>query len=97
MPYKFKTGKVMIDTTAPVKILEGFVAPEGMRVVFRVTGASVVVGDENVTAATGFDITSLGTGIVLTSYGPADLYGISTSGTATLTYFLYQTVEVPCD
>jgi hypothetical protein len=98
VPYEFKTGKIQLNSTTPVKILDGFDAPEGTEVTLRVSGSGgVYVGGPDVTASAGINLTSLVMPITLKSFGPADLYAICNVGdTPSVFYFFHQTEEVPC-
>jgi len=101
MPYAFKTGRITISTSTPTKILDGFEAPEGVEVTLKPIGPNAVyIGNDDVTVANGLSLNGLQMPIKLSSYGPADLYAIASTGSTgtsmDVVYFVHQTQEVPC-
>jgi hypothetical protein len=96
MANRFNVRRIAVNSTTPVKILDGFVAPEGAEVTIRVTGASAVfVGADDVTYLNGINVTSLVMPIKLKSYEVADLYAITqTSTTSEVAVFLHDAEEV---
>lgn len=93
MTYEFKVEQFVVSTT-PVKILDGFLAPEGATVSIRSTGNAIGIGGSSVTKATGWDPSNEPSAYQLTAYEPADLYAVTASGTATVTVFFHVAEEV---
>jgi len=93
MSYEFKVEQFVVGTT-PVKILDGFLAPEGATVSIRSTGSAIGLGGSTVTKAAGWDPSNEPSAYHLTAYEPADLYAVTASGTATVTVLHHVSEEV---
>lgn len=96
MANRFNVRRVAVGSSTPVKLLDGFVAPEGAEVTLKVTGPSAVfVGADDVTYLTGINLSFLAMPIRLKSYEVADLYAITqTSTSSEVAVFLHDAEEV---
>lgn len=82
----FQTGQVSVGTTATLIADVGAAVPDNDGVLVSAS-AAVYVGGADVTASTGFPLpANTPTSIPTTGAESGELYGITSSGTATLSY-----------